>query len=86
MRGPIAVVILVICALVGVGGALLIIPGRMTSMLNDAFVIVPRVDGRYPVVRRVIAMAVGGLLISYGVMIAWDFFVAARFFADPGSR
>jgi len=37
-------------------------------------------------VRQAIAMAVGVLLISYGVMIGWDFFVAARFFVDPGSR
>ncbi len=86
MRGPIAVVILAICALVAVGGALLTIPGRMTRLLNDAFVIVPKVEGRYPLVRRAIAMAVGALLIGYGVMIAWDFFVAARFFTDPGSR
>ena len=86
VRGPIAVVILAICALMGVGGALFVIPGRMTRLLNDAFVIVPKVEGRYPLVRRAIAMLVGVVLISYGVMIAWDFFVAARFFTDPGSR
>lgn len=86
MRGPIVVVILAICALIGLGGALLVIPQRMTSFLNDAFVIVPKVDGRYPLVRRAIAMVVGVLLISYGAMIAWDSFLAARFFVDPGSR
>lgn len=86
MRGPIVVVILASCALVGIGGALLIAPGRMTRLLNEAFVIVPRIDGRYPVVRRVIAMLIGVLLISYGAMLAWDLFVAFRFFGDPGSR
>jgi hypothetical protein len=86
VRGPIVVVILAICALVGVGGALLVVPKRMTTFLNDAFVIIPKVDGRYPLVRRVIAMAVGVALVSYGMMIAWDLFQAGRLFVDPASR
>jgi len=45
VRGPIAIVVLVICALIGVGGALLVVPKRMTRLLNDAFVIVPKVEG-----------------------------------------
>ena len=44
------------------------------------------VRGPIAVVILAICALVGVVLISYAVMIAWDFFVAARFFTDPGSR
>jgi hypothetical protein len=60
----------VVLALLGLGGALLLSPVRVTAALNEAFVIVPRITGRYGVLKRVTTMLVGLVLIIYGVFIA----------------
>jgi hypothetical protein len=65
-----------------VGGGLLIVPGRFTRLLNEAFVIVPRVGGRQQVVKRAAAMVVGAALVGYAAFLAWDVFLAALFVAN----
>jgi hypothetical protein len=47
--------------------------------LNEAFVIVPRVGGRYRVVQRAVTMAVGAGLVGYAAFLAWDVFLATLF-------
>lgn len=64
----------------------MVIPGRVTRLLNEAFVIVPRVDGRFAPVKRVIAMLIGAALVGYGAFFLYDVILAAVFFNDPVRR
>ncbi|MFI6760966.1 hypothetical protein ACIBF5_17705 [Micromonospora sp. NPDC050417] len=89
MRGGMGTVLLMVLlsgALFGLGGALLVVPGRTTRLLNDAFFVVPRVGGRYQPVKRVVAMLVGLALIGYAAFLVYDFVLATVLVYDPVPR
>jgi hypothetical protein len=84
--GTTLLMVLLSGGLLTLGGSLLIVPGRTTRLLSDAFVIVPRVDGRFRPIRRAVAMLTGVALIGYAAFLIYDFFLAAMFVYDPGQR
>src|ERR1700754_869706 len=89
MRGGFGTVLLMVLlsgGLLTLGASLLIVPGRATRLLNDAFVIVPRVDGRFKGIKRVVAMLTGLALIGYAAFLIYDFFLAALFVYAPAQR
>ncbi|GII55400.1 hypothetical protein Pth03_37890 [Planotetraspora thailandica] len=89
MRGGVGTLVyfaVVFTGLLSVGLALLITPGRTTEKLHDAFVIVPRIGGRFSVLKRVTAMTVGGALVFYSLFLAYSTFHAGEFLVDPVER
>jgi hypothetical protein len=57
-----------------VGCCLLFSPVRTTRLLNDSFVIIPKVGGRHAGLKRVIAMTAGAALIFYGAYLVNSIF------------
>jgi hypothetical protein len=89
MRPGMGITLLIVLlsgALLTLGGSLMIVPGRTMRLLNDAFVIVPRVDGRFKAIKRAVAMLAGVALIGYAAFLIYDFFLAALFVYDPVQR
>ncbi|MFJ4844809.1 hypothetical protein [Streptomyces sp. NPDC088733] len=68
--GATLVAVLAALTLLGLGLCLVVIPGRTTRFLNEAFVVVPVVDGRRHRLKRAGALVIGSLMVLWGFRFA----------------